>query len=277
MSEMDLGIIADLAAFADLGTEPPRAVESGGRSVVRLFRNGRRIELVFDPSGRIEERDEVGEHHYSDFRALLAAPNFGDLGRWADAQNIILKTRVEQERIPVFGSLSGVADAISIDEIDTRLAPEDNGGNQRVHILLIDGPAGIGKTALIRKLAYNRAADYRQQRRPLVLHVESRGRMLQNIMDLMAFSLQTLRVTVTYDQIPTLVRRGLITLAIDGFDELGDPNGYELAWAQVNELVDHNIVVVSIGLSAFIGGARQPVSIGESREAIEESPGRENR
>ena len=61
--------------------------------------------------------------------------------------------------------------------------------------------------------------------------------MLQNIMDLMAFSLQTLRVTVTYDQIPTLVRRGLITLAIDGFDELGDPNSYELAWAQVNELV----------------------------------------
>ncbi len=61
--------------------------------------------------------------------------------------------------------------------------------------------------------------------------------MLQNIMDLMAFSLQTLRLNVTYDQVPVLVRHGLIVLAIDGFDELGDPNGYELAWAQVNELV----------------------------------------
>ena len=46
--------------------------------------------------------------------------------------------------------------------------------------------------------------------------------MLTFLQDLIAFSLQRLRLLVTYDQIPVLVRHGLVTLSIDGFDELGD-------------------------------------------------------
>lgn len=97
---------------------------------------------------------------------------------------------------------------------------------QSTSILLIDGPAGVGKTVFIENLACNRARSYKVKRLPLLLHVKSRGRILTFLQDLIAFSLQTLRLDVTYDQIPTLVRRGLITLAIDGFDELGDPNGF---------------------------------------------------
>jgi hypothetical protein len=82
--------------------------------------------------------------------------------------------------------------------------------------------------------------------------------MLQNITDLMAFSLQTLRLSVTYDQVPVLVRHGLVTLAIDGFDELGDPNGYDLAWAQVNDLVVEargQGQIILAGRETFIGRA----------------------
>ena len=57
------------------------------------------------------------------------------------------------------------------------------------------------------------------------------------LQDLIAFSLQTLRLNVTYDQVPVLARHGLVSIAIDGFDELGDPNGYDLAWGQVNDLI----------------------------------------
>ena len=86
-------------------------------------------------------------------------------------------------------------------------------------------------------MALKRSFEYKQRRDPLILHVQSRGKVLSNLQDLMAFSLQTLRLRITYDQAPILVRHGLITLAVDGFDELGDPSGYELAWAQVNDLI----------------------------------------
>ena len=103
--------------------------------------------------------------------------------------------------------------------------------------MLIDGPAGIGKTKFIESMALARAAAYGRRGHPLVLHVQSRGRVLSYLQDLMAFSLQSLRLSVTFDQVPILVRHGLVTLAVDGFDELGDPNGYELAWGQLNETI----------------------------------------
>ena len=93
-------------------------------------------------------------------------------------------------------------------------------------------------------------------RDPLVLHVHSRGRVLSYLQDLIAFSLQRLRLSITFDQLPVLVRHGLVTLAIDGFDELGDPNGYELAWSQVNETIDEIRgagTLILAGRETFIG------------------------
>ena len=259
MTSFQFFTVNDLSLFADLGTAPPRVVSSGPNSVVRMARNGREIELVLHPDGAIQEHDEDGDRRHVDARALLASPNFGDLGRWADAQKAFLSVRIATETIPISGVLSANNQPIDVDGVDTTIIPSDETDVPRLRILLVDGPAGIGKTSLIRALAFRRAAAYRHSRRPLILHVESRGRMLQNIMDLMAFSLQTLRVNVTYDQVPVLVRYGLVTLAIDGFDELADPNGYELAWAQVNELVTaargHGSLVLA-GRETFIGRER---------------------
>jgi hypothetical protein len=59
--------------------------------------------------------------------------------------------------------------------------------------------------------------------------------------------------------VPVLVRHGLVTLAIDGFDELGDPNGYDLAWAQVNDLVVEargQGQIILAGRETFIGRER---------------------
>ena len=126
-------------------------------------------------------------------------------------------------------------------------------------MLLIDGPAGIGKTEFIKQIAFARATTYQTNQLPLFLHVQSRGRVLTYLQDLIAFSLQTLRLSVTYDQVPVLVRNGLIVLAIDGFDELGDPAGYGSAWAQVNELMaqvrGHGQIILA-GRETFIGRDR---------------------
>jgi thioester reductase-like protein len=46
--------------------------------------------------------------------------------------------------------------------------------------------------------------------------------VLSFLQDLIAYSLQVMRANVTFDQLPVLVRNGLVQLAIDGFDELGD-------------------------------------------------------
>ena len=273
MSQIEFVVHQDLALFADLGTEPPRVTSSGSRNILRMVRHGREIELVLHSDGAIEERDEAGVRRHIDIRALLASPNFGDLGRWADAQKAFLSDRVAPENIPVRGVLSEHNATVSLDVIDGTIVPTEDAGVHRLRILLIDGPAGIGKTSLIRALALKRAALYRVVRRPLILHVESRGRMLQNIMDLMAFSLQTLRVNVTYDQIPILVRHGLITLAIDGFDELGDPNGYELAWAQVNDLVSTvrgRGSLLLAGRETFIGRDRLMTALTAFRKETDE-------
>ena len=238
MSSLFTSLRDDLAPFADLGTEPPRCNEHGDSAVIRLARNGAKLTLNFTSDGRVVEQSESGERKHLSFRALLASNNFADLGRWADSQRVLLRRPVERETIPIIGEVAGTDLEGDVHFLNKFLIHSlADGARPRSLIMLVDGPAGIGKTSLIRSLAFERAENYRLTQQPLVLHVESRGRMLQNISDLMAFSLQTLRLTVTYDQVPILVRHGLVTLAVDGFDELGDPNGYELAWAQINDLV----------------------------------------
>ena len=158
----------------------------------------------------------------------------------------------------VTGTLDGHEEDIGPEELDNFLAHLPTGPD-RVEVVLIDGPAGIGKTRFIESVAALRASDYVMHQRPLLLHVESRGRVLTFIQDLIAFSLQRMRVPVTFDQVPVLVRNGLIILAIDGFDELGDPSGYDYAWGQLNELIREvrgGGVVILAGRDTFIGPER---------------------
>lgn len=228
-------LIDDLAVFADLGTNAPIAVKEDRRTIVRLIREGQTVDITILDSGQIIERCGEATRQHASFRALLASPLFANLARWAESQRSLLLPRVERESIRVLGRASESGQQGDIILFDDSLI--ENAKGRRVSVTVLDGPAGIGKTSFIRALAARRAEQFRSTQRPLILHVESRGRVLQNITDLMAFSLQTLRLSVTYDQIPALVKHGLIVLAIDGFDELGDPNGYELAWAQVNDLI----------------------------------------
>lgn len=255
-------LLNDLSMFADLGTSPPYLVEVGNSCEVRLSRDGQSITLIIEADGSIRENVETyeEERHHVNFRALLASSNWANLGKWADTQRTLLQQRIKGDTIPIVGRLAQSQQEGDITLIDHAFAPNRSTGHQpRTAVLLIDGPAGIGKTSLIRSLSYRRAANFRCDQRPLILHVESRGRMLQNITDLIAFSLQTLRSSVTYDQVPVLVRHGLVTLAIDGFDELGDPNGYDLAWAQVNDLIIEargQGQIILAGRETFIGRER---------------------
>ena len=264
MMEIDESLLRrELAIFADLGTEPPETVVHGDRLVVRMFRNGEEVELQFRDhgAGTILERSPEGDvRTHASYRALLASERFGNLRRWAASQRIVLKEALGEveSMIRTGGVLSSNGSMLQIEALDDLLVSKEDSADT-VRIMLIDGPAGIGKTKFIEVLALRRAQTFLTHRRPLILHVESRGRVLTFLQDLIAFSLQRLRLLVTYDQVPIFVRHGLVTLSIDGFDELGDPNGYDLAWGQINELVTQirgRGTLVLAGRETFIGAGR---------------------
>ena len=273
----------ELARFADLGTSPPQEAGDDERFTFRLSREGESLELRFDDGvdGRVAEKSldcsELRVHE--SYRALLASERFGDLRRWAGAQAASLQRTLHDidRPIPVKGELSHENADMDVGQIDDFLASREDGDplEGSVQILLIDGPAGIGKTKFIEFLALERAKRFTSTQRPLVLHVQSRGRVLTFLQDLIAFSLQTLRLRVTYDQLPVLVRHGLVSLAIDGFDELGDPSGYDLAWGQVNDLVNEvrgRGTLILAGRETFIGRERLMDSIktlSAERDAID--------
>ena len=262
-------ILEELAPFADLGTDRPQAASNEHRIMIRMIRHGEEIELHFDKiSDKVTERslDDDQARTYASYRSLLASDRFGNLRQWANNQRRSLQNlkSAYNRRISVSGLLSSSDQELDIDSFDRFLVAQDQGDEQAVRVMLIDGPAGIGKTTFIEFLAWLRADGYFIKQHPLILHVKSRGRILTYIQDLIAFSLQRLRLNLTFDQLPVLVRHGLVVLAIDGFDELADPNGYELAWSQVGELVEqvrgHGTLILA-GRETFIGQERIRKSI----------------
>ncbi len=253
-------ILDEMMVFADLGTDGAQGKQTAEGFEVRLFRNGDELALVFadQGAGKVVERCRGSKPRtHASYRALLASERFGDLRAWAATQAKLLReTMAEIEpSIRVEGTVAGRDDRLAADGLDEFLWSTDL-DEDAVQVMLIDGPAGIGKTKFIESLALARAASYGRRRHPLVLHVQSRGRVLSYLQDLIAFSLQSLRLSVTFDQVPILARHGLVTLAIDGFDELGDPNGYELAWGQLNETINEirgSSTLILAGRETFFG------------------------
>lgn len=232
--------LKDLSPFADLGTSV-EVIEAG----FRLIRNERTVTVANDDAGYVISVD--GQTcHYPSVGAVLASRAFADLRRVARNQVALLAPeRMIGSPVPITcavkeveGEFPGWSNAErpweSLDRwLRTVGVSRKLGGTD---FLLIDGPAGVGKTTIVREAALTRAEHF-DGSAPLILQVVSRGRVLQNIPDLIAFSLQDARSNLTVSQLVVLVRHGLVTLAIDGFDELSDPNGFETAWSGLNGLI----------------------------------------
>lgn len=267
-------LLADFSPFADIGENAPRISEKKGIFTVSFTRDGRELKLVIDSvTGAVQSKQGKGAtKNHTSVATLLASESFANLRRWAEIQRDLLAEEAEPRRmIPINGKTHSDKCIQSINDVSNLLGSGARPGDA-TEILLIDGPAGIGKTNLISQLTLERAVTYKATPTPLVLHIKSRGRVLSNLEDLMAFSLQTIRAAVTYDQIPVLVRHGLIVAAIDGFDELGDPNGYDTAWAQLSDLIASvrgKGTLILAGRDTFISRARLLKDVSSLREDVD--------
>ncbi|WP_147279004.1 NACHT domain-containing protein [Paracoccus versutus] len=255
----------DLQVFADLGTDfDEHSASDGTKSFHFTMASHAAIVSLLPSEKEIRLSLDGKEEIFSNPKALFGSKHFGDLHLWASNQAAVLGAFDQANPIPVLGDLtndSGETRSASIEEFEAFLSRR---ANKSLDVVVIDGPAGIGKTTDIRQVSLYRARHFATQRKRLFLHVESTGRVLQNLDDLIAGSLQKIRAKPTFDQLRVLVRHGLVTIAIDGFDELTDPNGYQLAWGQLRDLLEEAQGEGQIVLS----GRETFVSMSRMKEAL---------
>lgn len=167
--------------------------------------------------------------NYPTINSLLASSEFADLKGMAATQSRMLAEIGKAPFLtPNFSSPDRHGVFHENEHLSELLKPKSS---KKTSIVLLDGPAGIGKTRFLQHLTFERAQSYLSSGGfPPILYIGSRGAKLSNLRAELASATQQLRASFTFDQVPILVSRGLLDIAIDGFDELVDADGYHDAW-----------------------------------------------
>ena len=139
-------------------------------------------------------------------------------------------------------------------------------------VIFINGEAGIGKTRAMVHAAKKRAqaveagADL-----PLFLYVRSTGHVLESLDTVVAAAVTSTR-NLTEEAVRALCRNGLMTLFIDGFDELLGGVGYRDAIASLRPwliaLGGRGVLVVSARSSYYLGQYRASLNRAQSDEDL---------
>lgn len=152
-----------------------------------------------------------------------------------------------------------------IDGIDQDL--QANRGQTQV--VFINGEAGIGKTRAMLDAAKTRAQEVERamqagepSNQALFLYVRSTGQVLDSLRTVVDSAVASTR-NLTDRGVKALCRNGLMTLLIDGFDELLGGVGYSDAIGSLrpwlDELGGRGVVVVSARSSYYMGQYRSSV------------------
>lgn len=114
-----------------------------------------------------------------------------------------------------------------------------NRNDYETKICFVTADAGHGKTLLLRHLQFQTAEAYRRNKSDFIFwHIDLHGRDLLRLNEAMMFEVGVLRLSgLYYNSIITLIRNGLIVLAIDGFDELAAEIGGEKVLGSLTNLV----------------------------------------
>lgn len=227
---MDLdSIIEDITAFSDPFSDV-RIRNAKGKSIIEMTRNGRPLHCEIDSSsGRITNKRRAGV--FGGIQGLLASEDFSNIRGFAATQMKALGAE-KGASIPTRINISGnTIESVSlVDKIP-------DGGN-KTSLILVDGPAGVGKTYQIKQMVRVQAQRVLSGKpAPPVLHITSHGRRLSNFKDVLAATTQDLNASFGARHVPILVRHGLLIAAIDGFDEMVDADGYEDSWLALRDFL----------------------------------------
>lgn len=219
----------DIGAFSDPFTETKTKISSK-LAKISLLRNGRELSFEIDiESGRVTSKHRRAVH--PDVNSLLASDEFANLH-----QLVLTELRAykkEPRPIPARIRLDGAW--VELEDVGNLLTSQSG----VMKLLLLDGPAGVGKTFQIKKLLASQAKAFDKNKPSApILHVSSMGRRLSNLQDVLASSTQELATAFRAPHVPILVRRGLLVVAIDGFDELVDADGYDDSWSALKSFIN---------------------------------------
>ena len=234
--------LEDLQLFADPFEEFKRKLHAD-EWTASFVRKGEKISIQREANGAIRTLTGPGQPKYGNFKGLLVSETFADLKRLAGAQKHRTTNLVDPDTgylkkfLPVSGEVrwgDGSGEPLAFDRIcDVLERTED-----RLRVFVIDGSAGVGKSHLIERIVRCRAETALYKRvKPLLLHIESRGKVLTSLNDRIAGTLSSLRASFFEEELKPLVRRGAVQLAIDGFDELSDSRGYARAWGALRDFI----------------------------------------
>jgi hypothetical protein len=237
----------DFRIFADLATNF-FSKHSKDSLHIQMVRDGGEREYLIDlVSGSVTCRHDSNRKYLS-VQALLATEEFADLRTLRATQRRLMLSAQQAPKLDPEGVLieaNGTSSPLTISSFRSVFSTQSS---EALSVLLLDGAAGIGKTFLIERMVYERsdpaAAD------PPVLHVTSSGSRLTDLNKALAHASQALRSRITFDQVPILVRHGVLQVAIDGFDELVDPEGYKDAWSALRAFLGE----VGIGGPVILSG-----------------------
>ena len=242
MNEVLKEELADLRHFADPFEEFTSSLAADGWTA-SLVRKGEEIALRRELNGIIRTLSGPGQRKYRSLRGLLVSEPFANLERLASAQVHLASNLVNpdtgelNEFLPNVGEIrigSEASEPLNFDRVRGILEKPE----ERLRIFVVDGVAGVGKCYLIERIVRERAKpDSYKSGKPLLLHVESRGKVLTSLNDRIAGTLSSLRASFFEEELKPLIRRGVIRLAIDGFDELSDSRGYDRAWGALRDFI----------------------------------------
>lgn len=224
-----------LAPFSDPATELGVAVTGENTVTARFTRRGTEsfVSVLQDAERKLWVTPE-GEKRQP-IAAFLASERMAGLDNLARVQARLYEG--ENEGVWVAGPAAD--DLQHYDNALDQLRELSLQQGTKTRIVILDGAAGVGKTTVVKKLAASMARDFLARQSPRVaMIVSSHGRRLSRLNDAIAATLQDLRVELYYPEVPVLIRWGLLTLVIDGFDELVNQDGYDDAWSSLGELLD---------------------------------------
>jgi hypothetical protein len=226
-----------LGPFADPATHF-QVTDDGQHLNAEIIRDGEKRSYRIEVQGSgAAVRMETGQR-FAALDSLLASAEFADLrGMVITQERLLGKAGTEAFLEPNLRVVGDDFEGSGFPSLKDALAqaPRVN----RTRVVLLDGPAGIGKTRLLERLTWERAGGYVVGRaEPPILYVSSRGRRMSNLRDTLAGATEMVRpARITSAQVPILVRRNLLHLAIDGFDELVDSDGYQDAWFALRDFL----------------------------------------